>query len=34
MLAVLGSVIAFGGFGVGWWIMRRTERWLAKHDAR
>jgi hypothetical protein len=30
MLAVLGSFIALGSFALGWWIIQRTERWLAQ----
>jgi hypothetical protein len=30
MLAVVGSFIAFGGFALGWWIVHRADRWLAK----
>jgi hypothetical protein len=30
MLAMLGSFIALGGLALGWWIIERTERALAK----
>jgi hypothetical protein len=32
MLAVLGSLIALGGFALGWTIVRRTDRWVAKRE--
>jgi hypothetical protein len=34
LLALLGSFIALGGFALGLWIIRRTERWLAAHPDR
>jgi hypothetical protein len=33
MIAALGSVVAVGGILLGLWIIRRTERWLAKQEA-
>jgi hypothetical protein len=34
MLVMLGSFIALGGFALGWWIVQRTERWVAKQEQK
>jgi hypothetical protein len=32
MLAVIGSMIALGGFALGWTIVQRVDRWVAKRE--